>query len=725
MRWWTLSVHDVAVRGLPDDTRGPVCLEAAVPGAVAATLQTSPWVAARGDETALEESRVRGQGGRAVRIGDGEDGEVRRGDVRRGEVRRGERAWPAGRLLRLCVPMPAGPAERRRRRARQLRMDLVELTAQGNMRQLGHGLVTVDDTFLDSGLAVPLHVRLPLIGVSARVQRPVVTMTLLAGPHGEGDVLPAEAGEAAVALEADAVAEDGARASDEDEDESDEDEDARPLRRLHFDVVTDILTHLGSSQQTLFGCRLVSQMWRKAVDSCVREIVLTRAIDEHVAATMTARWPRLQSITLAPDQLVTAATMETLARFPRLRVVHMRNAGLVLDGAATALRPHVLSLVGSDARVDLRMLAAAVDAAGVQRLTISRCRNVDSLPALSEFSSLRDVSFAHSNVDGAAVMLALATSCAESLTHLDLAHVANCGRVMETFAALGNLRALNLDGLSCSPTQAEQLVACTSLTSLSLASTDFAVRGRMDFVAQMSRLRVLNISESMVTDVTPLSNLHALESLTCDSTRITSLDALAGHVRFRELFCRRGGLTNIDFAASCPELQTLVVEHCPQLRTVNVLAHCTELQQLSLAKTKVAALPDEMPISLTDVDLGGLLEFEDLRPLGNCVLLRRVRLAMTNVSDIAPLLHCRQMVDLDLSWTPVAAIDGLGDAMPSLARLNLADTNVTSFADEEHPMHIGHLRACRALQHLDLTDVDTAADLSLLDGHPRLRTIVR
>lgn len=186
-------------------------------------------------------------------------------------------------------------------------------------------------------------------------------------------------------------------------------------------------------------------------------------------------------------------------------------------------------------------------------------------------------------------------------------------------------------------------------------------------LAQLTNLKLLNLSETNVADLTPIRNLTELVELNLSRTKVFDL-------------------TPLNYAS---KLERLNINHT-EIRSIAVLEKMTALQNLEMEFTHV-------------------IDFEPISALTN---LRNLHLEGTAMGSLSPIQEMTQLLELNIAKTPVqdlSPLKGLG----SLATLNVDSTLIRN------------LEPLRELQNLEVLRANYTfiSDLSPLKKLPNLKSV--
>jgi hypothetical protein len=241
----------------------------------------------------------------------------------------------------------------------------------------------------------------------------------------------------------------------------------------------------------------------------------------------------------------------------------------------------------------------------------------------------------------------------------------------------------------------------------------------LDGIEALKRLVTLNLSDNLVSDLTPLSNLKMLRVLNLSNNQMCDLNL----VNF-------SSIENLQIR----ELD-LVSNHCDNgelLRDISHLSRLTEIEELVLSNNHIEDIKPLAHLSkLKSLDLRGN-QIKDIEPLQQLTRLKELNLRENAISDLSPLTGLTRLDYLNIHTNPVETglevlrnlinLETLimrnvpiGEAyhflenLTHLRRLNIRNTGITDVSV------IGQLMAAGALQDkpeegivgaIDLLDID-------------------
>jgi hypothetical protein len=197
---------------------------------------------------------------------------------------------------------------------------------------------------------------------------------------------------------------------------------------------------------------------------------------------------------------------------------------------------------------------------------------------------------------------------------------------------LAELRDLKF--LDISQTTIEDLSPISNITlleSLNLSNTPTAA---IKFIKYSDRLRYLDISNSQIEDISELINLSNLQVLKASNTSIQSFAVLNQFKRLQELNLNESGFNNMENIKDLGSLQSLSLNK-NYILNFSLLSQLTALSKLELAETN----------------------FEDLSPLTSLTKLVYLDLTASLVSDLSPVASLSSLKKIAADETKLSPED--------------------------------------------------------------------
>ncbi|MBW4460651.1 MAG: leucine-rich repeat domain-containing protein [Nodosilinea sp. WJT8-NPBG4] len=243
--------------------------------------------------------------------------------------------------------------------------------------------------------------------------------------------------------------------------------------------------------------------------------------------------------------------------------------------------------------------------------------------------------------------------------------------------------------LSLSQTQVSDLSPLSGLTQLSELYLDQTQVSDLSPLSGLTQLRILSLSQTQVSDLSPLSGLTQLSELYLDQTQVSDLSPLSGLTQLRILSLSQTQVSDLSPLSGLTQLRILSLSQT-QVSDLSPLNNLTQLSELYLDQTQVS----------------------DLSPLNSLTQLSELYLDQTQVSDLSPLNGLTQLSELYLDQTQVSDLSPL-NGLTQLSYLSLSQTQVSDLSP---------LSGLTQLRILSLSQMQVS-DLSPLSGLTQLRIL--
>ena len=194
-------------------------------------------------------------------------------------------------------------------------------------------------------------------------------------------------------------------------------------------------------------------------------------------------------------------------------------------------------------------------------------------------------------------------------------------------------------------------------------SGDSVIRN-LDAVSQLSNLVEIDLSNTGVTDLSPLRNLNKLEKLDCSGSALLSIDALRYVSNLTDLDCSHTGISDIAVVANLKKLKTLKLTHSA-VTSILPLAGLPLLSQLSLTGLRLEN-PEELSAltALTNLDISSS-EIKGLSPLDSLTNLQNLNIDSTSITNLEPLKNLTSLSTIEANYTGITDLSPL-EYLPSL-----------------------------------------------------------
>jgi Leucine-rich repeat (LRR) protein len=230
----------------------------------------------------------------------------------------------------------------------------------------------------------------------------------------------------------------------------------------------------------------------------------------------------------------------------------------------------------------------------------------------------------------------------------------------------------------------------TAIPELQLSNNKYITN--LEPLAQLSGLRLLDLSGTSINDLTPIRNLTELTELNVSDTKVKDLAPLRYSNKLEKLNINNTDVGDIAVFEKMLTLQELnmkgtgVVDFTP-------ITNLTVLRKADLSDTKIS----------------------DLSPFQNLVQLTELNISGTQVEDLVPLKGLNDLQMLDLDSTRVQNLQPLS----SLESLNVLHANATLITDLMPLQKLAHLEKI----YCDQTPITQAAADAFMAVRPNVLVI--
>jgi internalin A len=199
-----------------------------------------------------------------------------------------------------------------------------------------------------------------------------------------------------------------------------------------------------------------------------------------------------------------------------------------------------------------------------------------------------------------------------------------------------------------------------------------------DGIAGLTGLRELRLTNTQVSDLSPLAGLTGLTKLWLDGTQVSDLSPLAGLTGLTQLWLDGTQVSDLSPLAGQARLTALLLSGT-QVSDLSPLAGLTGLTVLSLDGTQVSDLSPLAGLTgLTGLSLNGT-QLSDLSPLAGLTGLKVLWLDGEQVSDLSPLAGLTGLTSLSFNTTQVSDLSPLA-GLTGLTLLSLGGTQVSALS---------------------------------------------
>ncbi|GAB3218860.1 leucine-rich repeat domain-containing protein [Algoriphagus aestuariicola] len=197
-------------------------------------------------------------------------------------------------------------------------------------------------------------------------------------------------------------------------------------------------------------------------------------------------------------------------------------------------------------------------------------------------------------------------------------------------------------------------------------------------LSELRDLKVVDISNTAITDLGPISNVTFLESLNLTNTPTSDIQFIKYSDRLKHLDISNTGIEDISQLLNLKSLVSLKAENTP-IMSFAVLNEFKNLIVLDLGSSGFNNLENIKDLNMLEsLDLSDnyMINFSALSGL---VSLKSLDLSNTNVQDVSSLEGLSNLESLDISGSQVADISPL-ESLPNLKKISADETQLTAEA---------------------------------------------
>lgn len=252
-----------------------------------------------------------------------------------------------------------------------------------------------------------------------------------------------------------------------------------------------------------------------------------------------------------------------------------------------------------------------------------------------------------------------------------------------------------------------------NLERLTIEGSDLTEIKEVVAVKNLKHLTLNNFDD--LRDFSVFSVLGNLESLRIESETLKDLGFIENMNQLRKLEVADAAIISVDALTSRPELETLVIENCDELKDLSGVTGLVNLKNLSI----------ELPYNCPEPDLGRLIQLESLTLAGfkNCSFLRNFvnlrtltmdNCAVENRSELAGLVNLKELTCTAFNRM-VARDYRFISAVPALERLDIR--GMSTYED------ISDFFNMQTLKELNITGMECEINFSKLTANPNLEIL--
>ena len=195
-------------------------------------------------------------------------------------------------------------------------------------------------------------------------------------------------------------------------------------------------------------------------------------------------------------------------------------------------------------------------------------------------------------------------------------------------------------------------------------------------LSELRDLKFLDISQTAIEDLAPISNVTFLESLNLSNTPTSAIKFIKYSDRLRYLDISNTKIEDISELVNLTNLQALKVEKTP-IQSFAVLNQFKSLQELNLNESgfnNMENLKELSSLESLSLSKNTILNFSLLSQL---TALTMLDLSDTNFEDLAPLSSLTKLVQLDVTTCEVSDLSPL-NSLASLKKIAADETKLST-----------------------------------------------
>lgn len=205
--------------------------------------------------------------------------------------------------------------------------------------------------------------------------------------------------------------------------------------------------------------------------------------------------------------------------------------------------------------------------------------------------------------------------------------------------------------LTTDSVQLNDIKNIVSIDALDLSKQDTIQR--IDPLAELINLQVLNLANTAVGDLSPLRNLTDLVELNLSNTKISDISALKYSDKLVKFNISNTAVSDISVLEKMTKLETLELSKT-QVIDFYALGYLVELKYLNLEGSKILSLsPIEKLGKIATLNVSGTL-IDNLTPIASHKNIKALNLDSTRVNDITPLKGLASLEVLHINQTTVS-----------------------------------------------------------------------
>jgi Leucine-rich repeat (LRR) protein len=187
-------------------------------------------------------------------------------------------------------------------------------------------------------------------------------------------------------------------------------------------------------------------------------------------------------------------------------------------------------------------------------------------------------------------------------------------------------------------------------------------------LSNLSNLRTLNVSSTLIQDIFPVRNLTKLHNLNCSNTAVSSLEPLIYSMELSILNVSNTEIYDIEPLRNLSNLKILDISNT-EIDNLNACTDLLQLEDLKLRNTQVIDLsPLNQLKNLSFLDLSDNERFRSVYTLQQLSHLKILYLNNTSVKDLSSLISMSNLEVIYCENSEISSLDGL-QYLPKLKKI--------------------------------------------------------
>jgi small GTP-binding protein len=281
--------------------------------------------------------------------------------------------------------------------------------------------------------------------------------------------------------------------------------------------------------------------------------------------------------------------------------------------------------------------------------------------------------------------------------------------------------------------QISDLSPLSEMMALQELNCSYSPLADLEPLSGLMALQRLNCSSTQVFDLSSLSKLSMLQQLDCSGTKVSDLEPLSKLSRLEELDCSWTEVSNLGPLSMLISLKQLKCSS-RQISDLMPLSGLTTLQVLNCSSTQVSDLSPLVGLTALQQLNCSSTQVSNLKPLAHLVALKILQCYQTQVSDLTFVSELINLSEFDCSATQISNLGPLAGLI-SLQKLDCSETQIPElsplsqlimlreiYCGKTQIFDLSPLSGLSALQELSIGNTQVS-DLSSLSGLSALQEL--